>query len=141
MDRSTLEKLILAKLPLPADCIQAIKQFLPLNPPTPTAALISQLKFSRCKGTEMIIIKGSGVRAAVKYGRIGHSEEFSEYFEESLGFCFDSETGEPAPAYTETPTPWLQIWRDDVRGTTWEDRWIGWHLDEESRNRLNELWD
>ena len=40
MDRSTLEKLILAKLPLPADFCHTIKCFFPLNPPTPTAQLM-----------------------------------------------------------------------------------------------------
>ena len=43
MDRSTLEKLILAKLHLSADCLQLIKSYLPLNPPTPTARLMKQV--------------------------------------------------------------------------------------------------
>ena len=44
MDRSTLEKLILEKLPLPDDFRQAIKGFLPLNPPTPTARLMKAVE-------------------------------------------------------------------------------------------------
>jgi len=137
MDRSTLEKLILANLHLPVDCCQMIKRCLPLNPPTPTAALISQLKFGRCEVSGMMTIKGSGIRVVTNYGRIG---PIVEGWIDFLAFVFDPETGEPNPSYTDTPTPWLQIWRYEVLGT-WEERWIGWRLDEESRNRLNELWD
>ena len=44
MDRSTLQKLILAKLPLPADFCEAMKAFFPLNPPTPTALLMKAVE-------------------------------------------------------------------------------------------------
>ena len=77
MDRSTLEKLILAKLPLPEDCRKAIKSFIPLNPPTPTAALISQLDFYRRddwkEGGPALDVGGPGVRISGEYGRLRSS--------------------------------------------------------------------
>ena len=78
MDRSTLEKLILAKLPSPADFCHAIKCFFPLNPPTPTAQLMKAVCVTynqrrgnviegRCYSTTFV--NGTGLRVYELSGR------------------------------------------------------------------------
>ena len=141
MDRSTLEKLILSKLPLPEDCRQAIKRFLPLNPPTPTAALISQLEFDRqadrYEGGPALNVGGPGVRIpGDDYGRLACINGYSylpfkpgEFGGWLLSFCYDPETGEPILGKTSTPTPWLE--------SSWEDEVVEpWYLDEEFMDEI-----
>ena len=116
MDRSTLQKLILAKLPLPADFCEAIKDFFPLNPPTPTAALISQLVFHcpfRGMSFGCVKVEGRGIRVRDKYGGLGFERRGP--WEPQQFFIYDPSTGEPIPRYSRTPTPWLQSYQDLYR--------------------------
>ena len=125
MDRSTLEKLILAKLPLPADFCQGIKDFFPLNPPTPSAVAISQLKFQE-QGRDLPIMRitGSTIRATwMDYPRLCWSHAYRSF----LTFSYNAVTGEPIRLHTMTP-PW--IWRVHLQ---WESQGVWDHevLDEE----------
>ena len=70
MDRSTLEKLILEKLPLPDDFRQAIKGFLPLNPATPTALLMKAVEIEYW-GSEQFL-GGEVLRQYQPEGRWSH---------------------------------------------------------------------
>ena len=82
MNRSTLEKLILAKLHLPVDCCQMIKRCLPLNPPTPTAQLMKEVcvKYNQEDGhiigytrfSGATFVNGSGLRIYQLIGRWSH---------------------------------------------------------------------
>ena len=122
MDRSTLQKLILVKLPLPSDFCEAIKDFFPLNPPTPTAALISQLIFERIirgMSFQCLIVEGCEVRVRDNRGGLGFVWQKPEA---AQFFFYDPSTGEPIPNLFRTPTPWLQSYQD-------------------LRERLREIWD
>ena len=147
MDRSTLQKLILAKLPLPADFCEAIKDFFPLNPPTPTAALISQLVFQRIirgMSFQRMIVEGCDIR--VRGGGLGFRYQGPE---PEQFFFYDPSTGEPIPNLCHTPTPWLQRYQDWLQ--SFQDLMALWDSDsedgdeevwdEESRERLREIWD
>ena len=117
MDRSTLDKLILAKLPLPADFCHAIKDFFPLNPPTPTAQLMKAMRVTY--GTSGLvkdrqIIKGNGLRSYEPEGRWSHppcrpeilymhkyAPYHSRVYRERWVY-WDKVTGEPSPVRNYT---------------------------------------
>ena len=134
MDRSTLEKLILAKLPLPADFCQAVKDFFPLNPPTPTAALISQLKFDRYFSTMVVsgrypstmVVSGPDVRVTWIYQR--SMFWYGMDVKDRLGFTYNPVTGEPIPTVTETPVPWLRLeeWDEESDESSDEEYLDAW---------------
>ena len=111
MDRSTLEKLILAKLPLPADFCHTIKNFFPLNPPTPTAQLMKAVRVTyNTSGLEKHwqIIKGRVLRSYEPEGRwsppprrpeilyVHRYAPYQSHVHREIWMYWDKVTGEPA---------------------------------------------
>ena len=95
--RSTL-LLVLSKTTLPQDCVNVLVSFMPLNPPTPTAQLIKQLRFKRDPADNMLWVGNytMGIRNLSRDNRMicwqRHTFGLPQHWYE-----YDIVTGEPKP--------------------------------------------